>query len=142
MTSLINYIKDKFKALVNSLRIPRLIDIALKGWSTALELAPPAAGNWVRLGLENKWRLFFSALFISAMAFFNKVMGFIYWTIGQFDVKNSANGIDSIFIINSLTSSINLIDLGFKMIAIGVMVIIWFEEIKRFFGLVASWFKD
>lgn len=57
-TRLTEITKELFKKVVNTYRIPSLIDLIIKPWKEALDNAKPASENWNRLGLERTWKYF------------------------------------------------------------------------------------
>lgn len=99
-------IKLKFKELVNKIRFPRLVDFIFKfpnSAKKAIDAAPPAPQNWVRLGLEKTWIYFLIAAIVIAVAYAKDAL---------------------IFFINIATYAIALIPLG-------ALVYYWFFRKKQ-----------
>lgn len=67
-------IKIYFMKVVNSTRIPALVDFIFKSKTDALNSAPPADQNWNRLGLEKTWKFFVPLLIIMALWLISKAM--------------------------------------------------------------------
>lgn len=65
----ITKVKETFKTLINKIRIGRLVDFVFKSKQEALDSAPPAEGNWVRLGLEKTWMYFVPLALVLAIFF-------------------------------------------------------------------------
>jgi hypothetical protein len=62
--------KESFKNFINSIRIPRLVDVLVKNpndLQSALKDAPEASKNWVRLGLEQTWPFFAIVIIVIAL---------------------------------------------------------------------------
>lgn len=65
------YAKNLFKKFINSVRIPVLVDFIFKTKQEALDNAPPASENWIRLGLEKTW-IYFAILILVLAVYFGK----------------------------------------------------------------------
>lgn len=84
---MLNIIKEKFKKLVNSIRMPSLINLFFKPTiKEALETAPPAKENWVRLGLEKTWLYFVVLGAVLFIYFFKGSLQFLIEIIAQISV--------------------------------------------------------
>lgn len=56
--NLVNVTKEKIKKWINFIRIPALVNLIFKSKKEALDSAPKAESNWLRLGLEKTWIYF------------------------------------------------------------------------------------
>ena len=90
--SLFGKIQEKIKKVVNSTRIPALIHFILKPTiKEALDAAPPAEGNWIRLGLGKKlfgvvpaWVIFALPLLMVVVKWGSEALMFLIQIFSQF----------------------------------------------------------
>jgi len=85
-TRLAETAKELFKKVVNTYRIPSLVDFVFKSWKEALGNAKPASENWVRLGLEKTWQYFLLVFVVLLVYFFKGSLQFAIEIIAQFGV--------------------------------------------------------
>ncbi len=85
-TRLTDAAKELFKKVVNTYRIPSLIDFILKPWKEALANAKPASENWARLGLEKTWQYFVLVIVVLLVFFFKGSLQFAIEIIAQFGI--------------------------------------------------------
>jgi len=79
--------KELFKKVVNTYRIPSLVDFVFKPTiAEALKDAPPASKNWVRLGLEKTWKYFALVVAVLLIYFFKSSLQFVIEIIAQVGV--------------------------------------------------------
>lgn len=83
--TLIGKAKELFKNFINKTRLPSVVDLVFKPTiKEALDNAPVASQNWVRLGLEKSWK-YFAILAIGLLIYFGKsALQFAIEIISQF----------------------------------------------------------
>jgi len=86
ITRLTETVKELFKKVVNTYRIPSLVDFVFKSWKDALTNAKPASENWVRLGLEKTWQYFVLLIVVLLVYFFKGSLQFAIDIIAEFVV--------------------------------------------------------
>lgn len=85
-TRLIESAKELFKKVVNTYRIPSLVDFVFKSGKEALNSAKPASENWIRLGLEKTWQYFVLVIVVLLVYFFKGSLQFAIEVIAQFGI--------------------------------------------------------
>lgn len=87
-------LKEVLKNLVNSTRIPALIDLILKPTiKEALDEAPKASENWARLGLEKTWQYFVPIAIVLLIYFGKNSLQFVIEIVAQFGAVGALFGI-------------------------------------------------
>ncbi len=114
---ILNFLKNCFKKLISSFRIPSLVDFIFKSRKEALANAEPASQNWARLGLEKYWKLFASIFLVIVLAAKSYIISFILTLKSRIDILNYEGSSSPLTIVYKANAAIALIDQVFTLAA-------------------------
>lgn len=118
---MINGLKNLLKKIINSFRIPSLIDFILKPWKEAKANAPAASKNWDRLGLEKNWKPFCVLLLVIVLAIKNYIVDFIVNIISKIQILAFKGEGSPLTIVYKANALIYFVDTSIMLVGYGLI---------------------